>query len=100
ASAGIHLQHAAGLPPQPADLLNRIAWVFSTDAEPRLRDGVRAVELARRACDGKNRDNPRFLSTLAAAQAEAGNFNDAVATATKALDFTRQALDSVQADAL
>jgi NDP-sugar pyrophosphorylase family protein len=58
-----------------------------------LRDGPRAVELARRACEGKHRDNPVFHATLAAAQAESGNFSEAVATASKALEMAQAASD-------
>ena len=46
-----------------------------------------AVRLASRACELSGRQNPVMLGTLAAAYAEAGRFDDAVATAQEACNI-------------
>jgi hypothetical protein len=64
--------------------LNNLATLLATDSDARLRDGNRAVQLAERARQLSQNNEPALLYTLAAAYAEAGRFNDAVATAQKA----------------
>jgi cytochrome c-type biogenesis protein CcmH/NrfG len=56
-----------------------------------MRNGVEAIELARRAVQLSNGREPAVLGTLAAACAEAGRFAEAVQTAHQALELaTRQ----------
>ena len=55
--------------------------------ETRFRDGKRAVEFATRACELTKWKNPRFLNTLAAAQAEAGDFDAAVSSQKRAIEL-------------
>lgn len=50
-----------------------------------VRDGGKAVELAKRACAVTGYKNPVLLNTLAAAYAEQGDFSAAVTLATNAL---------------
>ena len=71
--------------PDNFDLANSLAWVLATCPQDGLRDGAEAVRLAEavRARVGSN--NPTVLDTLAAAYAEAGRFEEAVATAERAL---------------
>jgi tetratricopeptide (TPR) repeat protein len=64
--------------------LNNLAWRLATSPDPKVRDGTRAVELARRACELTHYQKTIYLGTLAAAHAEAGRFDDAIATAQKA----------------
>ena len=59
--------------------------------EPSLRNGNKAVELARRANAQTGGENPVFLHTLAAAYAETGQFADAIRTAKKAIELARAA---------
>jgi hypothetical protein len=58
-------------------VLNNLAWVLATSADDKVRNGDRAVELAKTACAGTNYVRPDFLSTLAAAYAETGDFQTA-----------------------
>ncbi len=64
--------------------LNNLATLLATGSDARLRDGNRAVQLATQACELTQYHEPAILYTLAAAYAEAGRFNDAVATTEKA----------------
>jgi tetratricopeptide (TPR) repeat protein len=69
--------------------LNNLAWLLATTPEAGLREGPEAVRLAERACRLTHNDTTIYMGTLAAAYAEAGRFDDAVATAQKAVDCAR-----------
>ncbi len=73
-------------PPDPtyAAACDRRAWIRATCPEADLRDGKVAVEAATEACQRTKSSNPGYLLTLAAAQAESGDFAAAVKTAEKA----------------
>jgi tetratricopeptide (TPR) repeat protein len=61
--------------------LNHLASLLATAADPACRNGAEAVQLAERACSLTGGRNPYLLDTLAAAYAEAGRFDQAVAAA-------------------
>ena len=82
--AVLQLNEALLLKPDSPDILNNLAWTLATSPEADVRDGARAVELAQRACDLTNFKQTMVVGTLAAAYAEAGRFDDAIATAEKA----------------
>ena len=67
----------------PAKL--ELAWILATWPEPSVRNGERAVALARQAEQLSTRKSPLILRTLAAAYAEEGQFSDALATAKEGL---------------
>lgn len=69
------------------DALNNLAWILATSAHVELRDGAKAVELATRACALTQNTQPMMIGTLAAAYAETGRFEEAIATAQKAHDL-------------
>ena len=71
----------------PPETLNNLAWQLATSPDPKNRDGLQAVELARRACEQTQFQKTIFLGTLAAADAEAGKFDDAIATAQRACNL-------------
>ena len=89
-----HFNVALELDPNSIEGLNNLAWILSTCPDPTLRDGTRAVELAERACGLTGFKVPVFLGTLAAAYAEAGRFDEAVATAQKASALAAEVGDS------
>ncbi len=64
--------------------LNNLAWTLATSKETNIRNGTRAVQLAERACDLTHYRETILVGTLAAAYAETGRFDDAIATAQKA----------------
>jgi tetratricopeptide (TPR) repeat protein len=65
-------------------LINNLAWSFAANPDPELRNGKYAVRLATRACEMTGFQTTVFIGTLAAAYAEAGRFDEAVATGQKA----------------
>src|SRR5439155_4864777 len=67
------------------------AWMLATHPDPRYRNGVLAVRLARQACQATAYRQPEFLDTLAAAYAENGRFEEAQAAARQALDLLETA---------
>jgi tetratricopeptide (TPR) repeat protein len=83
--------YAAALRQRPdfPDALQHAAWIAATDARAELRNGAQAVIMATRACDLTNRQSPALLLTLAAAYAEAGRYDDAVAAADNAASLAK-----------
>ena len=65
-----------------------------------MRNGVKAVELARQANLATGGDDPMMLGTLAAAYAETGMFSEAVKTARQALDLANSQSNAAMADLL
>ena len=74
-----------------APALNNLAWIRATSADPTLRSGADAVELAERSCSLSSNADAGALDTLAAAYAEAGDFERALATANRALQLADSA---------
>jgi tetratricopeptide (TPR) repeat protein len=72
------LEQAVHLQPADPTTLNDLAWMLATSKDSRVRDGRRAVAIAKRACTLSNWKNAFSIDTLAAASATAGNFADAV----------------------
>jgi tetratricopeptide (TPR) repeat protein len=84
AGAIAHYQRALQTEPTNLVVQNNLAWVLATCPEGALRNGNKAVELARQADTLAGGENPTILHTLAAALAEAGRFAEAVETAQRA----------------
>jgi len=76
---------ALKLAPENPGLLNNLAWVLATSPKEKLRDGKRAIELAKQACELTKYKQPHILSTLAAAYAETGDFETAKKWSSKAV---------------
>ena len=84
APAMAEFQAALALNPNQPEALDRLAWIRATAADPTFRNGTVAVQLAGRACALTSMQQPAYLNTLAAAYAEAGDFDHAAQTAQKA----------------
>jgi tetratricopeptide (TPR) repeat protein len=86
ADAITHYRQALAARPDSLLALNNLAWLLATDSDPTLRNGPQAVTLAKRACEQTHYQKAFLIGTLAAAYAEAGQFDDAIAAAQKARD--------------
>ena len=82
-----HYRMALGLQSAMPEALNNLAWILATDPHAEIRNGAEAVQLARRACAQTRDSMPMLIGTLAAAYAEAGYFDEAIASAQKAHDL-------------
>ena len=82
------------------DAANNLAWLLATCPDHSLRDGAKAVALARRASDHAHNQNPVILGTLAAAYAEVGQFSEAAAMAQQASQLALAQKNSALASAL
>lgn len=69
---------AIRLDPQYGGGYNGRAWIWATSADGKYRDGKRAIESARRACDLSDWNEWETIDTLAVAYAEAGDFANAI----------------------
>lgn len=78
-------EKAIALDPELPDVYNSLAWIYATSANAKLLNGTRAVELA-----GNNAvQTPDALDTLAAAQARAGHFPQAIAAQEQAIKLAK-----------
>jgi tetratricopeptide (TPR) repeat protein len=87
----VHFQNALQIEPADMEVQNNLAWLLATCPQASLRNGDKAVQLARQANELAGGKNPVILGTLAAAFAEAGRFGDAVQSAQKAIGLARAA---------
>lgn len=84
-------EKAIELMPDDSGSLNNLAWTLATSPDDEVRDGKRAVELATKACELTEFQAAHILSTLAAAYAEAGDFE-------KAKEWVQKGIDLNEAD--
>jgi tetratricopeptide (TPR) repeat protein len=85
AAAISDLEQCLAQTPNDPIALTRLACVLATADAEGIRNGARAVALARRACELDQWKQPSMLDVLAAACAEAGRFDEAVAYQQRAL---------------
>jgi len=84
AQAIAHYSQALKLRPGMDEAANNLAWLLATCSDRSLRDGERAVVLARQASEHSHNQNPVILGTLAAALAEEGKLSEAAVIAQQA----------------
>ncbi len=72
-----------------AAALNEFAWAWATSYRPAARNGPAAVQLAESAVALTQRKDPNMLDTLAAAYAEAGQFEKAVRAESDAISLLK-----------
>jgi len=89
AEAVQHYQKALELAPSSIATLSNLAWLLATSPDASLRNGQKAVELAKQADRLAGGTNSLVLRTLAAAYAENGDFANAIRTARSAMQLAR-----------
>lgn len=81
------------------DVANLAAWILATSVDPAVRDGVAALALVEPLAR-RTPNDPMVASTLAAACAELGRFDEAVQVAERALALVRQGGGDKQSESL
>ena len=87
---------ALALKEDDESLLNNFAWVLATSPDDKLRDGPRALKMATKAAEATGYETPHILSTLAAAYAETGDFENAAKWSQKAVELSQKEVDCGQ----
>ena len=84
-----HYNQAMALAPKDPHSRSNLAWVLATSSDASIRDGAKAVELAKQAVSLSGGREPLFLRTLAAAYAETGHFSDGIAVIQQGVAIAR-----------
>jgi len=86
-AARVDLEKAIALDKNNVLAHNNYAWLLATCPDSSVRDGQRAVQHARGASESLKHGSPIVLDTLAAAEAEIGDFRSAVKDEKRALSL-------------
>jgi tetratricopeptide (TPR) repeat protein len=90
AQALVQWRQALRQAPGDLRLLNDVAWLLSTCDDPSLRNGTEAIALGEHAVELSGGRESTLLSTLAAAYAEGGRFDQAIELEKRAIDSANQ----------
>jgi tetratricopeptide (TPR) repeat protein len=88
-AARVDLEKAIALDKNNFLAHNNYAWLLATCPDGSVRDGQRAVKHARGASESLKHGSPMVLDTLAAAEAEIGDFRSAVKDEKRALSLAK-----------
>ena len=93
-------QKALEIKPDQLLVLNNLAWLLATTPDASLRNGAKAVTLAKQAGQLAGDANPMALHTLAAAYAEEGSYSLAAVTARRGLGLALEQKNNALAASL
>ena len=85
-----YLERASELNPEDPRTIASLAWLLATNPDGSIRDGKRAVTLAKRTVAMTEGKRPEPLDILAAAYAETGDLEAAATTAAKAVALAKK----------
>lgn len=80
-------EEALKIDAEDTGVLNNLAWVLATSPDDPVRNAKRSVELGLKACELTKYEKPHILSTLAAAYAEKGDWENAKKWSAKAVEL-------------
>ncbi len=85
-----------GLEVEPRHMVmgDEMAWIMATAPDPTVRNALQAIQIGERLAELTGRKEFKPLDTLGAAYAEAGRFEQAVATAREALQLAEARNDT------
>ena len=86
------------LDPDSPFIANGLAWMLVSKENPDQYETAEAVRLAKQAVEATQGRQPQMLDTLGAAFAVAGDFDQAVSTAEKAIELSEKLGDKPLAD--
>jgi cytochrome c-type biogenesis protein CcmH/NrfG len=91
----------SGNPKAALQAFNFLAWAFATSPDPpRILDPEEAMKLARHILGVTKGQEPLALDTMAAAQADAGQYKEAVQAARAAIDLANSKGNKPLAEAI
>jgi tetratricopeptide (TPR) repeat protein len=82
--------------PYWASIAGRLAWHLATHPRAEVRKGQQALKLAEEACRLTRFEVPALVQSLAAAQAEVGRFDEALASARQAAELASRSGQSTR----
>jgi len=80
-----HWKESLEIRPDDMNAQAYLAWVLATSPDASLRDGAKAIELAKKVLEQTGHADVVVLRTLAAGYAESGRFSEAIETAQQGL---------------
>jgi tetratricopeptide (TPR) repeat protein len=95
-----HFDKAYKANPRMVTAGNNLAWILATHQDENIRNGKRAVEVAKSICESTGYSDYRLFSTLAAAYAEDGDFENAILISQKAIKMATAKGDQPTVDSM